>query len=136
MKLGKCCLPQASFEFCLFIGKKVIAKYSVNDLIFWSRNEKDVIDLAVQLHAEGVELKQQNDTVIYLGAHIECHPNTKFLNMSQKGLIKQVLETLGLDVGTLNGKFTPAKGKPLAKHVHGEPTSGDFNYRSVVGMLL
>ncbi len=42
------------------------------------------------------------------------------------------LETLGLDVGTANGKFIPAEGKPLAKHVHGEPASGDFNYSSVV----
>ncbi|KAL7448187.1 hypothetical protein ACHAXS_000133, partial [Conticribra weissflogii] len=29
--------------------------------------------------------------------------------MTQKGLIKQVFETLGLNVGTANGKFTPAK---------------------------
>ncbi len=56
--------------------------------------------------------------------------------MTQRGLIKRVLETLGLDVGTLNGKFTPAKGKPLVKHVHGEPASGNFNYSSVIGMLL
>ncbi len=55
--------------------------------------------------------------------------------MTQKGLIKRVLETLGLDVGTPNGKFTPAKGKPLVKHVQQEPASGDFNYNSVVGML-
>ncbi len=38
--------------------------------------------------------------------------------MTQKGLIKRVLETLGLDVGTAYGKFTPAKGKPLANHDH------------------
>ncbi len=47
-----------------------------------------------------------------------------------------MLETLGQNVGTPNGKFTLAEGKPLAKHVHGEPASGDFNYSSVVGMLL
>ncbi len=40
---------------------------------------------------------------------MERNPNTGFLNMMQKGLIKQVLETLGLNVGTANGKFTPAK---------------------------
>ncbi len=56
--------------------------------------------------------------------------------MMQKGQIKQVLETLGLDVGTANRKLTHAEGKPLAKHVHGEPASGDFNNTSVVGMLL
>ncbi len=50
--------------------------------------------------------------------------------MTQKGLIKKVLGTLGLNVGTANGKFTPDKGKPLAKHVHGEPASGTFNYNA------
>ncbi len=47
-----------------------------------------------------------------------------------------MLETLGLDVGSGNRKFTPAIGKTLAKLVHGEPASGDFDYSSVVGMLL
>ncbi len=46
------------------------------------------------------------------------------------------METFDFDVGTANGKFTPVKGKPLAKNVHEETTSGDFNYSSVVGMLL
>ncbi len=41
-----------------------------------------------------------------------------------------------LNVGTANGKFTPSKGKPLAKHVHGEPTSGNFNHSSMFGMFL
>ncbi len=56
--------------------------------------------------------------------------------MAQKGLIKLVLETLCLNAGSSNGKFATAKGKPLAKHALGEPASGDFNYCSVVGMLL
>ncbi len=33
----------------------------------------------------------------------------------QKGLIKRVLESLDLHVGTANGKFTPAEGKPLSE---------------------
>ncbi|KAL7460356.1 hypothetical protein ACHAXS_000812 [Conticribra weissflogii] len=56
--------------------------------------------------------------------------------MIQKGLIKRMMKTLGLDFGTANGKFIPTKRKPLAKHVHGEPSSGNVNNRSVVGILL
>ncbi len=56
--------------------------------------------------------------------------------MMQQGLIKQVFKTLGLNVGTSNGKFTPVEGKSLAKHAHEEPASGNLNYSSVVGMLL
>ncbi|KAL7460189.1 hypothetical protein ACHAXS_000653 [Conticribra weissflogii] len=114
---------------------KVIAICYVDDLIFWARNEKDIIELAIQLHTGG-DLEQEHDSVGFLGVHIKCNPNTRFLNMTQKGLIKQVLEILCLNVGTANGKFTPAKGKPPAKHAHGGSVSSNFNYSSVVGMLL
>ncbi len=88
------------------------------------------------MHAEEVDLEQEDAAASFLGVHIKRDPKTGFLNMMQKGLIKQVLETLGLDVGTTNGKFTPVEGRPPAKDAHGLPASGDFNYGSVVGMLL
>ncbi len=50
-KLGNCGLPQAPFDPCLFIGKKVIAICYVNNLIYWARNEKDIVYLAVQIFA-------------------------------------------------------------------------------------
>ncbi len=134
-KLGNCGLPQAPFDPCLFICEKVIAICYVDDLIFWAK-QKDIVELAVQLHAEKVDLEQEDDAAGFLGVHIEPDLNTGILSMTQKSLIKQVLETLGLSVGTANGEFTPAKGEPLAKHVHREPASGDFNYSSVVAMLL
>ncbi len=87
-KLGNCRLPQALFDPCLFIGEKVIAICYVDDLIFWTRNEKDIVELAVQLHAEGVDLEQEDDAARFLGVHIERDLNTGFLNMTQKGLIK------------------------------------------------
>ncbi len=88
------------------------------------------------LYAEEVDLDLENDTAGFLENLNEQDHKTRFLNMMHKGCIKQVLGTLGLDVGTANGKLAPVKGKPLTKHEHGEPDSGDFNYSSVVGMLL
>ena len=43
---------------------------------------------------------------------------------------------MGLDSGISKAKWTPAESKPLVKDEDGEPISGDFNYISVVGMLL
>ncbi len=54
----------------------------------------------------------------FLGVHIGCDTKYGFVKMIQKGLIKQSLQTLGLNVGTANRKFTPAKGKPFAKNLH------------------
>jgi hypothetical protein len=56
--------------------------------------------------------------------------------MKQTGLIDRIIEALGLDKGTVNGKATPAEANPLVKDEDGPPASGDFNYASVVGMLL
>ncbi|KAL7448319.1 hypothetical protein ACHAXS_000145, partial [Conticribra weissflogii] len=135
-EVGHCGLPQAPFNPCLFIGEKVIVICYIDDLFFWARNEKDAVDLSVQFYTKGFDPDQDGDAARFLGVHIEHDPNTGFLNMMQKRLIKQMLETFVLNIGTANGKITPAKGKPLAKHTHGEPGSGNFNYISVVGVFF
>jgi hypothetical protein len=56
--------------------------------------------------------------------------------MKQEGLINRVIEAMGLDVGMINPKWTPAEGAPLVKDSEGAPASGTFSYSSVVGMLL
>ncbi len=56
-KLCKCSLPQSLFYPCLYICKKAIAICYVDNLIFWARNEKGIVELAIQLHAEEVDLE-------------------------------------------------------------------------------
>ncbi|KAL7460449.1 hypothetical protein ACHAXS_000903 [Conticribra weissflogii] len=77
------------------------------------RHEKDIVALAVQLCTEQVDVEQEDDTARFLGIHKEHDPKTGFLNMTQKGLIKQELKNLHLDVGTVNGKFTLSIGSIL-----------------------
>ncbi len=99
-------------------------------------NEKDIVDLAIKLHATGVDLEHDDNAAEFLGDYIEQDCKTGFLDMIQKSFISSVLQTLNLNVGTANGKFIPTKVKPLTKHVHGEPVSSNFNYNSVVGILV
>jgi hypothetical protein len=56
--------------------------------------------------------------------------------MKQIGLIKRVIEALGLDDGLVKGKHTPSESKPLIKDLDGEAASRAFSYSSVVGMPL
>ena len=51
-------------------------------------------------------------------------------------MIDHVIEALGLDVGTMNGKATPDEAKPLVKDTAGEVAHGHFSYSSVVGIML
>ncbi|KAL7474607.1 hypothetical protein ACHAW6_001566 [Cyclotella cf. meneghiniana] len=58
------------------------------------------------------------------------------MELKQTGLIDQVIETLDLGVGTTLGKFNPAEAKNLVNDADADDALGDFNYSSVVGMLL
>jgi hypothetical protein len=135
-KLETCGLEQSKFDPCLFVDEKVICVVYVDDLIFWSKDTVAINDSAMQLRELGVDLEQEDDAAGFLGVMLERDPETSLLEMKQTGLIKRIIEALGLDDGA-KGKFTPSESKPLVKDINGELASGAFSsYSSVVGMLL
>ena len=121
---------------CLFIDKRVVCICYVDDILLWSKDVKHINELAEELRKQGLLLEQEDDAAGFLGVRLERVEGTNLLEMKQTGLIDRVLETLGLDVGTVNGKATPAERAPLVKDADGPVASGDFSYSSVVGMLL
>jgi hypothetical protein len=135
-KMEACGMEQSTLDPCLFIGKKVMCICYVDDLIFWALDEADIDELGDQLISVGVALEQESDAAGFLGVRMEVDQTTGLMELKQTGLIDRVIETLGLDIGTTSGKFTPAEAKPLVKDSDGEPALGDFSYSSVVGMLL
>ena len=54
--------------------------------------------------------------------------------MTQSGLIQKIIKATGME--QCNPNKVPAHKSQLGKDVDGEPMNDDFNYRSVVGMLL
>jgi len=69
----------------------------------------------------------QLDPCLFIGSRVIC---------IQEGLIKRIIEALGLDMDQTNAKGTPAERKPLEEDENGEPQQDTFNYVSVVRMLL
>ncbi len=67
---------------------------------------------------------------------IETNRDTGFLELKQTGLIDRIIEALGLDVGIMRGKSTPAQKAPLVKDANKINDNRDSSYTSVVGMLL
>ncbi len=108
----------------------------VDDLIFWSKDVLQLNGVAMQLHDLGVDLEQEDDAASFLGIALDRDGSSDILEMNQTGLIKRVIEPLGLDDGYAEGKHTPAKSKPLEKDADGEGVHGGFGYCSIVGMLL
>ena len=81
----------------------------------------------MQLHELGIDLEQEDDATGFLGVTLEWDPETGFLKMKQTGLIKWVIEALGLDDGCAKGKYTPSESKPLVKDINGDSASGAFS---------
>ena len=135
-KLKQVGLKQSRFDPCLFIGPDVICVVYVDDLIFWSWDLAHVDRVAVELCKLGVALEQEEDAAGFLGVDFVHDKSTGLIEMKQTGLIKRVIEALGLDDGYAKGKHTPAESKPLVKDGDGEAASLGFSYASVVGMLL
>ena len=107
-RLETCGLEQSKFDPCLFVGEKVICVVYVDDLIFWSKDTVAINDSAMQLRELGVDLEQEDDAAGFLGVTLERDPETSLLEMKQTGLIKRIIEALGLDDGA-KGKFTPCE---------------------------
>jgi hypothetical protein len=105
-------------------------------LIFWSKEVPLINRVAMELHTLGVDLEREDNAAGFLGVTLDRDASTSLLEMKQTGLIKRVIEALGLDDGYAKGKHTPAKTKPLVKDADGELAHGGFSYSSVVGMLL
>ena len=82
----------------------MIAVCFVDDILFWSKDEKHIHNLAMKLRAEGVDLEQEDDAAGFLGVRLERNEETGLLEMKQTGLIDRIIEALGHDVGTVNGK--------------------------------
>lgn len=135
-KLELCDLKQSKLDPCLFVGETVMCIVYVDDLIFWSREDAEITTLGMKLRNLGVGLEQEDDAAGFLGVKLTRNEETGLLEMTQVGLIDRVIEALGLDIGTVNGKYTPAEAKPLVKDLDGAPPDGGFSYSSVVGMLL
>ena len=129
-------MKQSELDPCLFIGEKVICIVYVDDLLFWAKEDDDINTLAFGLRDLGVDLEEEHDAAGFLGVSLESDPVTNKLEMRQDGLIERCIEAVGLDDGNATVKWTPCSSKPLIRDDDGEPARGDFNYASVVGMLM
>ncbi len=83
-----------------------------------------------------MELEEEGDAASFLGVQLHRDEATGHIHMTQEGLIKRIIEALGLDMDQTNAKGTPVERKPLVKNETGKPQQDTFNYASVVGMLL
>ena len=114
-KLEQCGIKKSQNNPCLFIGKSIICIVYDDDLLFWSTKEEYSYKFGEQLQAKEVELEEEDDANGFLGVQLCWHEDTGYNHMTQEGLIKRVIEALGLYMDQTNAIGVPAECKSLIK---------------------
>jgi hypothetical protein len=96
-------------------------------LLFWSPKEEYIYEFGERLCAEEVELEEEGDAASFLRVQLHRDEATGHIHMTQEGLIKRIIEALGLDMDQTNAKGTPAECKPLVEDENDEPQQDTFN---------
>ena len=102
-------------------------------MLVYGRTEKDITNVIDKLKDDGVNLRQEGTAEGYLGLQVDRVGNKTIL--SQPGLIKRIIEALGLSSKFSTTLSTPAESAALPRDVDGEPATGCFNFPSVIGMI-
>ena len=124
---------------CLFVKDDCIAFCYVDDLCFFYHKPKVFQDIIQSFKDDGDqynwELTVEGEVNSYLGICIEKTQDGGF-QLTQAGLVDKILKTTNMD--DCNAKRTPCSGdgKPLSSDKNGSLAHQDWNYRSVIGMLL
>ncbi|KAL7528926.1 hypothetical protein ACHAWF_002767 [Thalassiosira exigua] len=70
-KMESCEMKQSNLDPCLYVGEEVVSVVFVDDILFCAKDEKDIHDLALNLHELGVDMEQEEDEAGFLGVGIE-----------------------------------------------------------------
>mmetsp|Transcript_31063 Transcript_31063/g.45455 ORF Transcript_31063/g.45455 Transcript_31063/m.45455 type:complete len:340 (+) Transcript_31063:1620-2639(+) len=113
--------------------KDLIALVYVDDVLFFGTTEK-IIDEMIKDLQKDFDLNVEDDVFAFLGIEIFKNKQGQ-LCLRQKGLIDRIISAVGMDENT-NAAKTPAATIGVGADVGGKVREKNWNYASVVGMLL
>jgi len=124
---------QSQHDQCLLCEKDMIMVCYVDDCGIGAKNESDIDAHVDRLRAKGFEITKEGTSSEFLGIKFDSQSDGP-VHLTQKGLIKKVLSTTGLEDS--NPNWTPATVVGLGSDPKGEPFKERWGYSSVVGMLI
>ena len=129
-------LKQCSKDSCLYFGDGIAVSLYVDDKFVIADDEKKINKFVADLKEIGLPVTDEGEIAQYLGIKI-TRQDDSFL-LSQETLIDKACKAVGLPLKrTGSPKPYPAKaGIALSSDPDGEVFSEDWDYRSVIGILL
>ena len=129
-KLG---LRQSKYDQCVWYGKNFLLVQYVDDMGISAPDQKTIDEFVSELRKEGLVLTQEESFSEFLGIKFE-RTSDGSLHMTQKGLIEKTLKTA--DMSDCNPNATPTTMIGLGADKEGKAMNEQWNYRTIVGMLL
>jgi hypothetical protein len=120
----------------IYYGRGMAIAVYVDDVLFFGPSESDMEVVITELQADGFELKREKggDDTAYSFLGININQTDGAIKMTQHGLIKKFLKTVGME--DCDSKPTPCNQTPLATDEDGPYHSESWEYASAVGMLM
>ena len=124
---------QVNIDPCLFVSDKVICLVYVDDTLLFSPRAEYIDEVIEKLRKAELALEEEDSVAGFLGVHLDYNTKDGSIKLTQKGLIKRIVE--GLNLGNHPRKLTPASSESLVKDEQGERPNGVYSYSSIIGML-
>jgi Reverse transcriptase (RNA-dependent DNA polymerase) len=124
---------QSTLDPCLFYSKEIILVCYVDDIIMAAK-DKCKLDTLVSNLAETSDLTDEGELESFLGIKVDRSDDGKVFTLTQPMLTERIIDAMGMTEANL--RTTPAQQEPLGRDVDGPPMTEDWNYASIVGMLM
>jgi hypothetical protein len=129
----------SSVDPCVFIRSDCIFCVWVDDALIFARN-RSVIDVLLKSFVDdgdkyNWEHTEEGSVTEYLGIDFSRLPDGGW-KLTQTGLIDKVLRATNMTDCNTDASPTSPDGKALGADLHGPQALSEWNYRSVVGMML
>ena len=89
-------LIQSKYEQCLFYGENMIHVVYVDDVLVFTPSEREIDSFISCLKEKKLNFTLGTDVFSFLGVEVVTSDNEDNITLLQKGLIKKVIETVGM----------------------------------------
>ena len=125
---------QSKQDPCLLFKDNSLLVVYVDDLGVAAPSSEIIDKFVSDLETRGFELTREGSFSEYLGIKFSENKSAGTIELTQKGLIKKIIDAAGLT--NCNPNRNPATAAALGIDPNGEPYDEAWNYPSIVGMLL
>ena len=120
---------------CMFVHPDMVVLVYCDDCLLFGKDQSKIDAMISKMRLKfpgGITV--EDSVFAFLGVELSQDPKTRKIKLCQPGLTKKILTTTKMM--SSHAKRTPAKADTLGSDKFGEDCSEDWDYASIVGMLM